>query len=63
LPTGATEADCLRYARRLGEHDYRALFTRIVRCWQAHAYAERPASTSDVEAMLAEWTRRKETPA
>jgi hypothetical protein len=54
LPPGATEADCLRHARRLGSA-YEPLFARIVRCWQAAAYAQRPPAQHDVEALLRAW--------
>jgi hypothetical protein len=56
LPPGATESECLRHARRLGADRYATLFARIVRCWQAAAYAQRLPQASEVEAMLAEWT-------
>lgn len=55
LPPGATEADCLRHARKLGEDAYAALFARIVRCWQAAAYAQRLPAGPDVEALLRAW--------
>ena len=56
LPPGATEAECLRQARRLHSAPYRDLFARIVRCWQTAAYAQRLPAAADVEALLAEWT-------
>lgn len=55
LPPGATESECLRHARRLGEDHYARLFTRIVRCWQAAAYAQRLPKQEDVEDLLAAW--------
>lgn len=55
LPPGATEAECLRRARRLGDTDYTRLFVRIVRCWQAAAYAQRLPATGEVEELLAAW--------
>jgi hypothetical protein len=60
LPNGATEAECLRHARRLGDHAYAALFGRIVRAWQGLAYADRRLDAADVEALLADWTPRAE---
>ena len=56
LPPGATEAECLRRARRLGDTDYTRLFTRIVRCWQAAAYAQRFPQTGEVEELLTAWS-------
>jgi hypothetical protein len=56
LPPGATEAECLRRSRRLGDTDYANLFARIVRCWQAAAYARRLPSASDVESLLVAWS-------
>jgi len=55
LPPGATEADCLRHARKLGGDAYVPLFARIVRCWQAAAYAQRLPAAQDVEALLRAW--------
>lgn len=56
LPPGATEAECLRRSRRLADTDYAQLFARIVRCWQAAAYARRLPSAGDVEGLLAAWS-------
>ncbi|MEO5561550.1 MAG: DUF4129 domain-containing protein [Dokdonella sp.] len=56
LPPGATEAECLRESRRLRDSGYAALFARIVRGWQAAAYAQQPPPASEVEAMLVEWS-------
>lgn len=56
LPPGATEAECLRRARRLGEHAYGRLFQRIVRCWQAAAYARRLPPAGELETLLTEWS-------
>jgi Domain of unknown function (DUF4129) len=63
LPPGATEAECLRRARRLGAHSYVQLFTRIVRCWQAAAYARRLPKAGELEALLTEWTQPQEAAA
>ena len=57
LPPGATEADCLRSARGLTDSAYAGLFARIVRAWQATAYAQRPAAPGEVEALLVAWQR------
>lgn len=56
LPPGATEAECLRRSRRLADTGYAELFARIVRCWQAAAYAQRLPSRSDVESLLGAWS-------
>ena len=61
LPPGATEADCLRQAKRLRDTSYRELFARIVRCWQTAAYAQRLPGVQDVEALLADWNTPAET--
>ena len=55
LPPGATEADCLRHARKLGADAYVPLFARIVRCWQAAAYAQRLPAAQDLDALLHAW--------
>jgi hypothetical protein len=56
LPPGATEAECLRQSRRLRDSHYAALFSRIVRGWQAAAYAQQPPPASEIEAMLVDWS-------
>lgn len=56
LPPGATEAECLRRARRLEDGDYAKLFTRIVRAWQSAAYARRLPEPAELEALLAGWS-------
>ncbi|MEO5624520.1 MAG: DUF4129 domain-containing protein [Dokdonella sp.] len=64
LPPGATEAECLRQSRRLRDPRYGALFARIVRGWQAAAYAQQPPPANEIEAMLVEWSApTQETPA
>lgn len=55
FPPGATEAECLRRARRLAGAPRLELFTRIVRAWQAAAYARRLPDEAQFEALLAEW--------
>jgi hypothetical protein len=56
LPPGATEAECLRRARRLQDVDYANLFTRIVRAWQSAAYARRVPEAAELEDLLAAWS-------
>lgn len=56
LAPGSTEADCLRASRRLGGQAYAALFARIVRHWQATAYAARQPDHGELEALLAAWS-------
>lgn len=58
-PPGATESECLRRARRLGEDAYAGLFARIVRCWQAAAYARRLPSAAELENLLTAWTEAR----
>jgi len=60
LPPGATEAECLRQARRLDDRDYAGLFARIVRSWQAMAYAQRRPSDGELDTLLADWQRAPE---
>jgi hypothetical protein len=55
LPPGATEADCLRRSRELGDERYAALFARIVRAWQGTAYAQRDPAAAEVETLLDAW--------
>lgn len=55
LPPGSTEADCLRRARRLGSEGFGALFPRIVRHWQAAAYADRLPAEADFRALIEAW--------
>jgi hypothetical protein len=63
LPPGATEAECLRRSRRLADTGYADLFARIVRCWQAAAYARRLPSSGDVESLLGAWSAPRSTSA
>lgn len=53
LPPGATEAQCLRAARRMPDATDRDLFARIVRMWQYAAYGGRLPSRSDFDALAA----------
>ncbi len=57
LPPGATEAECLRQSRRLSDRPYAELFARIVRSWQALAYAQRPLSEQELDRLLSDWQR------
>jgi hypothetical protein len=56
LPPGATESECLRRARSLGDARHLDLFARVVRGWQGAAYAQRTPSAQEIEAMLAAWS-------
>jgi hypothetical protein len=56
LPPGATEAECLRRARRLPDDTRRGLFTQVVRTWQAAAYARRLPDAAALERLLADWS-------
>jgi hypothetical protein len=62
LPAGATESECLRRSRRLTDTEYAALFARIVRNWQAAAYAQRLPTEVEVEALLAAWSAPVQAP-
>lgn len=55
LPPGSTEAECLRRSRRLGDSDFVAWFARVVRCWQAAAYARRLPSAVEFDDLLGAW--------
>ncbi len=52
LPPGATEAECLRVARRMPEADDRTVFQQMVRVWQYAAYGQRLPEEADFETML-----------
>ena len=51
---GATEAEYLRIARRLGDVAARSGFQRMVRAWQYAAYAHRVPRDDEFEALLGE---------
>ena len=53
LPPGATEAQCLRAARALGDGSQQTLFADVVRHWQATAYAGRLPDDAGFEQLLA----------
>ena len=57
FPPGATEADCLRRARRLQDEAARANFGAVVRTWQRAAYARQFPDDEAFGALLAGWAR------
>ena len=62
LPPGATEAQCLRAARKLPLPAARELFARVVRVWQYAAYAGRLPDETEFDSLLdaarAQWAWR-----
>lgn len=52
LPPGATEAECLRVARRMPDAEDRSVFQQMVRVWQYAAYGQRLPEEQDFDAML-----------
>lgn len=60
FPPGATEAECIRRSRRLAQPESEAVFQRVVRAWQAAAYAHRLPSADEFESLLGEWSSRWE---
>jgi hypothetical protein len=60
FPPGATEAECVRRSRRLTEAESQAIFQRVVRAWQAAAYAHRLPNGDEFDALLNEWSLRWE---
>lgn len=60
LPPGATEAECLRRARRLPEVALRDAFAQIVRLWQGAAYAQRLPDDAAFDALLQRWAQTPE---
>jgi len=57
FPPGATEAECLRRARRLPSAELQQQFSRVVRTWQAAAYAWRFPDSAQFDALLESWQR------
>jgi len=55
----ATEADCLRSARRLEDTQRRQRAEAIVRAWQYAAYADRYPRDEDFERLLDGWPARR----
>lgn len=58
LVPGATESQCLRAARALGDAQDRAAFARMVNVWQYAAYAERLPAADEFESLLAQLGQR-----
>jgi hypothetical protein len=58
FPPGATEAECLRRARRLPDAEFTGEFARMVRAWQAAAYAWRFPDAQAFADLLAGWRRQ-----
>lgn len=58
LVPGATEAECLRAARRLPDAGDRDAFARMVRVWQYAAYAQHLPEAGEFEALLGELAQR-----
>jgi hypothetical protein len=52
LPPGATEAECLRIARRMPEAEDRSAFQRVVSVWQYAAYGQRLPDGDDFERLV-----------
>ncbi len=63
LPPGATEAQCLRAARRMPEEADRQLFARMVRTWQYAAYAGHLPSQAAFDGLLDDLHRQFRWPA
>ena len=57
FPPGATEAECLRRARRLPSAEMQQQFSRVVHTWQAAAYAWRFPDSEQFDALLVAWQR------
>jgi Domain of unknown function (DUF4129) len=60
FPPGATEAECVRRSRRLAQPESEAIFQKVVRTWQAAAYAHRVPDSDEFESLLKEWSLRWE---
>jgi hypothetical protein len=58
FPPGATEADCLRRARKLDDAQARASFNEVVRTWQRAAYARQFPDGEAFAALLSTWSQR-----
>ena len=58
LVPGATEAECLRVARRLPDAGDRDAFARMVRIWQYAAYAQHLPEDDAFESLLADLSQR-----
>ncbi len=55
LPPGATEADCLRRVRELGDEPAMRSFAALVARWRAAAYADRLPPREELDALLVTW--------
>ena len=55
LAEGDTEGDCLRAARKALPRDASGYFGRLVRAWQAAAYAGRLPGVAEAEALARDW--------
>lgn len=60
FPPGATEAECVRRSRRLTQSESQEIFQKVVRTWQAAAYAHRVPDSDEFESLLSEWSLRWE---
>jgi len=60
FPPGATEAECLRRARKLNRSEVQAQFDLVVRTWQRAAYAWRFPEPSEFDALLQGWSQKFE---
>jgi hypothetical protein len=60
FPPGATEAECVRRSRRLAQPESEVVFQKVVRTWQAAAYAHRIPNSDEFESLLNEWSLRWE---
>jgi hypothetical protein len=58
FPPGATEAECLRRARRLPDAEFTGEFARMVRAWQAAAYAWRFPDAQGFSDLLVGWRKQ-----
>lgn len=58
LVPGATEAECLRAARRMPIAEDRDVFARMVRIWQQAAYAQRLPPEGEFETLLSAVSQR-----
>jgi hypothetical protein len=56
FPPGATEAECLRRARKLGGNELQAEFALVVRTWQRAAYAWQFPEPAEFEALMRGWS-------
>lgn len=58
LPPGATEAECLRWSRRMPDAEDREAFQRAVRIWQYAAYGQRLPAAADFDALVSTLAQR-----